>query len=160
MKVLMVCLGNICRSPLAEGILRHKFGLHQIRGLVDSAGTAAYHAGERPDPRSAEIARKHGIDLSGQRARQFRTQDFDRFDRIYAMDQSNLRDILSLARNEADRKKAGLILNMAHPGSNLEVPDPYYGGDEGFSRVYKLLDHACDGIVAAASSGLKEHPKP
>ena len=105
----MVCLGNICRSPLAEGILKSKITHLDI--LVDSAGTAAYHIGERPDVRSIEIANKYGIDLMSQRARQFSVNDFDKFDRIYAMDTSNYSNIISLARNEKDRDKVDLILN-------------------------------------------------
>jgi protein-tyrosine phosphatase len=150
MKVLMVCLGNICRSPLAEGILKHKFKQANIAGLVDSAGTAAYHAGERPDPRSMEIAGRHGIDISGQRARKFRKEDFDRFDLILVMDRSNYRDILAQARNASDKNKVKLILNMAYPGEDMQIPDPYYGGEEGFQNIYKMLDLACDKIVEQA----------
>lgn len=140
-QVLMVCLGNICRSPLAEGILQSKVDATKIR--VDSAGTAAYHVGELPDNRSIEVARKHGIDLSGQRARKFTRKDFDIFDVIYAMDLSNYNSILDLARNEADQKKVHLILNEVYPKANREVPDPYYGGSEGFEQVFQLLDEAC-----------------
>ncbi len=147
MKVLMVCLGNICRSPLAEGILKHKFGQHGIQGEVDSAGTAAYHAGEKPDSRSIDIARKNGIDISKQRARKFETADFDRFDRIYAMDRSNYANLMEQARTPADENKIQLILDLIHPGSHLEVPDPYYGGRDGFSHVFHLLDKACNRMV-------------
>ena len=144
-KILMVCLGNICRSPLAEGILKSKITHLDI--LVDSAGTAAYHIGERPDVRSIEIANKYGIDLMSQRARQFSVNDFDEFDRIYAMDTSNYSNIISLARNEKDRDKVDLILNEINPRSFQSVPDPYYGGDNGFQNVYEMLDEACDIIV-------------
>ncbi len=144
-KILMVCLGNICRSPLAEGILRSKITHLDI--LVDSAGTAAYHIGERPDVRSIEIANKYGIDLTSQRARQFSVNDFDEFDIIYAMDTSNYSNIISLARNEKDRDKVDLILNEINPRSFQSVPDPYYGGDNGFQNVYEMLDEACDIIV-------------
>jgi len=140
-QVLMVCLGNICRSPLAEGILQSKVDATKIK--VDSAGTAAYHVGELPDKRSIEIARKHGIDLSSQRARKFTRKDFDIFDVIYAMDLSNYNSILDLARNEADQKKVHLILNETYPNENREVPDPYYGGSKGFEQVFQLLDEAC-----------------
>jgi|UniRef100_UPI004047B87A protein-tyrosine phosphatase len=140
-QVLMVCLGNICRSPLAEGILQSKVDATKIR--VDSAGTAAYHVGELPDNRSIEVARKHGIDLSGQRARKFTRKDFDIFDVIYAMDLSNYNSILDFARNEADQKKVHLILNEVYPKANREVPDPYYGGLEGFEQVFQLLEEAC-----------------
>ena len=144
-KILMVCLGNICRSPLAEGILRSKITHLDI--LVDSAGTAAYHIGERPDVRSIEIANKYGIDLTSQRARQFSVNDFDEFDIIYAMDTSNYSNIISLARNEKDRDKVDLILNEINPRSFQSVPDPYYGGDNGFQNVYEMLDEACDIII-------------
>jgi len=144
-KILMVCLGNICRSPLAEGILKSKTTHLDI--LVDSAGTAAYHIGERPDVRSIEIANKYDIDLTSQRARQFSVNDFDEFDRIYAMDTSNYSNIISLARNEKDRDKVDLILNEINPRSFQSVPDPYYGGDNGFQNVYEMLDEACDIIV-------------
>ncbi len=141
----MVCLGNICRSPLAEGILRSKVDPAKVE--VDSAGTAAYHVGEAPDLRSIMIARKHGINISKLMGRQFEVADFDRFDHIYAMDRSNYQNILALARNDEDRKKVDLILNELKAGSNQEVPDPYYGGDEGFEQVYRLLDAATDNLV-------------
>lgn len=138
----MVCLGNICRSPLAEGILKSKVDPSQV--FVDSAGTAAYHVGELPDPRSIEVARKHHIDLTDQRARKFTASDFDNFDHIYAMDQSNYHNILSLAKNEQHEGKVMLILNESYPGEDREVPDPYYGGDQGFENVYAMLDEACE----------------
>ena len=144
-KILMVCLGNICRSPLAEGILKSKTAHLDI--LVDSAGTAAYHIGEKPDIRSIEIANKYGIDLSNQRARQFSINDFDDFDKIYAMDTSNYSNIISLARDESDRDKVDVILNEINPESFQSVPDPYYGGATGFQDVYDMLDKACDKIV-------------
>ena len=141
----MVCLGNICRSPLAEGILKAK--TNHLDVVVDSAGTAAYHVGEKPDIRSIEIANKYGIDLTSQRARQFSVNDFDEFDKIYAMDSSNYANIISLARDEKDRDKVDVILNESNPKSFQSVPDPYYGGDNGFQDVYDMLDKACDKIV-------------
>lgn len=146
-RILMVCLGNICRSPLAEGILQNKANKAGVSIEVDSAGTAAYHAGERPDIRSQEIARKHGIDLSKQRARKFVTADFDTFDLIFVMDQANYADVIAKARHDQDINKVSLILNKAFPGSNRQVPDPYYGGKDGFQHVYNLLDSACDTII-------------
>ncbi len=143
----MVCLGNICRSPLAEGILQHKINKKGVSVKVDSAGTAAYHVGEPPDCRSQEVARKNGIDLSNQRARKFSTADFDRFDKIYAMDRSNYRDLLGMARNQNDKEKVEMILNVVYPGENRQVPDPYYGGNDGFEQVFRMLDEACDIIV-------------
>jgi len=144
-KILMVCLGNICRSPLAHGILASK--LDSENYFVDSAGTAAYHVGEQPDKRSIEVAKKYGIDISHQKARKFTVKDFDSFDFIYAMDKSNYQNILSLARNEADKQKVQLILNEIYPQENLEVPDPYYGGTDGFENVYKMLEKACTKII-------------
>lgn len=145
-KVLMVCLGNICRSPLAEGILKHK--APQERITVDSAGTSNYHIGEQPDRRSVAIARKYGIDITDQRGRQFSVSDFGEFDLIYAMDRSNYNNILALAPDEDSRSKVHLILDEIYPGEHMDVPDPYYGGDQGFDHVYKMLDQACDKIIA------------
>ena len=141
----MVCLGNICRSPLAEGILRNK--TQNLDIYVDSAGTASYHVGNLPDSRSIKIANKNGIDLTDQRARQFSEKDFDDFDKIYAMDTNNYSNIISLARNQSDRDKVDVILNELTPKSYDNVPDPYYGGGDGFQIVYDMLDKACDAIV-------------
>ncbi len=147
MKIIMVCLGNICRSPLAEGILKEKARARGLEITIDSAGTAAYHAGERPDRRSQQIARKHGIDISQQRARQFQVADFDLFDKIYVMDINNFEDIVSLAGSEKEAEKVELILNTIYPEKNLSVPDPYYGGNNGFEKVYRMLDASCEKIV-------------
>lgn len=144
----MVCLGNICRSPLAEGILQIKAKQHNLSIEVDSAGTAAYHVGNLPDKRSIEVANKHGIDLTSQRARQFSASDFQDFDVIYAMDTENYNNILKLASSKVDEEKVKLILNEIEPNSNSSVPDPYYGGDEGFENVYQMLNLACDKIIS------------
>lgn len=141
----MVCLGNICRSPLAEGILKSKVYLHKT--FVDSAGTGAYHVGEKPDPRSISIANIHGIDITNQKARQFSVKDFEKFDLIYVMDQSNYENVIALARNEDDKAKVKMILNEVFPDEDLDVPDPYNGGDFGFKNVYNMLDQACDVIA-------------
>jgi len=141
----MVCLGNICRSPLAEGILKSKVYLHKT--FIDSAGTGAYHVGEKPDPRSISIANIHGIDITNQKARQFSVKDFDNFDLIYVMDQSNYENVIALARNEDDKSKVKMILNEVFPEEDLDVPDPYTGGDFGFKNVYNMLDQACDVIA-------------
>lgn len=141
----MVCLGNICRSPLAEGILKSK--TQNLDVYIDSAGTASYHVGNLPDSRSIEIANKNGIDLTDQRARQFSEKDFDDFDKIYAMDANNYSNIISLARNQSDRDKVDVILNELNPKSYDSVPDPYYGAGDGFQIVYDMLDNACDAIV-------------
>ena len=145
MKILMVCLGNICRSPLAEGILKHK--TQNLDVFVDSAGTASYHVGNLPDSRSIEIANKNGIDLTEQRARQFSEKDFDNFNKIYAMDTHNYANIISLARNQSDRDKVDVILNELNPKAFESVPDPYYGEGDGFKIVFEMLDRACDNIV-------------
>ena len=141
----MVCLGNICRSPLAEGILKHKTRNKKI--FVDSAGTASYHIGKLPDSRSIEIALRYGIDIRNQRARQFSETDFDNFDKIYVMDTHNYASILSNARNQSDRNKVDLILNEIYPKSFKSIPDPYYGDGDGFQKVYDMLDEVCD-IIA------------
>ena len=147
MKILMVCLGNICRSPLAEGILSHK--TKHLNVSVDSAGTAAYHVGELPDKRSIEIASKYNINLRNQRARQFSRQDFEDFDIIYAMDTSNYAHLISLSETKEEQEKIRLILNEITPLACESVPDPYYGVGNGFQIVYDMLDKACDKIVSS-----------
>ncbi len=144
-KILMVCLGNICRSPLAEGILKSKAITKQV--LIDSAGTGSYHIGELPDPRSIAVAKANGIDITNQRARKFVVEDFDAFDIIYVMDAYNYDAVVKLARNEEDKAKVAFILNEVFPNENLDVPDPYSGGDYGFKNIYKMLDEACEIIV-------------
>lgn len=144
-KILMVCLGNICRSPLAEGILKSK--LPQNLFTIDSAGTANYHTGNPPDNRSIRIGRKYGIDISNLKGRQFEVSDFDTFEMIYVMDESNFKNVIKLARSEEDRAKVQFILNEIYPNQNYDVPDPYYGGNEGFENIYKMLDEACDKIA-------------
>ena len=144
-KVLMVCLGNICRSPLAEGILKSKVFSHKT--FFDSAGTGAYHVGEKPDRRSISVATSNGIDISNQKARKFSIKDFDEFDFIYVMDQSNYDNVVMLARNNEDEMKVKMILNEVFPTENLDVPDPYFGGEFGFKNVYNMLEEAC-GIIA------------
>ena len=132
----MVCLGNICRSPLAEGILKSKLAEDRFR--VDSAGTAGYHIGHSPDPRSIEIAAKNGIDISNQKARKFIAEDFRKFDKIFVMDRSNLANVNQLAVSEQDKSKVALLIE------NDEVPDPYYGNQDGFKKVFDLIDQACE----------------
>ncbi len=145
-RILMVCLGNICRSSLAEGILKSKINSEAV--FVASAGTSDYHFNENPDERAIAIAKENGIDISTQQSRKFIVKDFDDFDTIYVMDKSNYSDVLRLARNNEDKKKVKLILNEAFPERDREVPDPYYGGDKGFVDVYKILDMACDVIAS------------
>jgi protein-tyrosine phosphatase len=144
-KILMVCLGNICRSPLAEGILRSKLASSTF--TIDSAGTASYHIGNAPDKRSVAVANKYGLDISNLRGRQFTVSDFDIFNSIFVMDESNFDNVCSLARNEEDIGKVKLILNEVYPNQNYSVPDPYYGGNEGFENVFKMLDEACSLIA-------------
>lgn len=146
----MVCLGNICRSPLAEGILKSKLSRTDI--VVDSAGTGAYHINKKPDHRSIAIAKINNIDITNQRAREFMVKDFDKFDLIYVMDNANYQDVISMARNQQDIAKVKMILNEVFPNENLDVPDPYLGGDFGFKNVYKMLDEACDVIAKKINS--------
>lgn len=148
-RILMVCLGNICRSPLAEGILREKTNKLGIPVFIDSAGTSNYHIGEHPDKRTIANAFKNGVDVSKLKARQFKVSDFDEFDTIFVMDSSNYTNVIELARNKKDIEKVELILNRIHPKSNMAVPDPYFGGEEGFQTVFNLLDKACDTIASS-----------
>jgi protein-tyrosine phosphatase len=141
MKILMVCLGNICRSPLAEGILTNMLEEKSIEWFVDSAGTSSWHIGAPPHKGSQNVAKKNGIDISRQQARQFSIEDFDNFDLILAMDSENYNNLISMARDEEDKKKLKLILNYSHPGMNMAVPDPYITG--AFDEVYLLLYNVC-----------------
>ena len=144
MKILMVCLGNICRSPLAEGILKSKLSNYFE---IDSAGTIAMHQGKLPDSRSISTAREHGIDITDQRSRPITKSDLDSFDLIFCMDEENYFNVLNLADSEIQKSKVHLILEFAGMGRN-EVPDPYYGGISGFEKVYGMLDEAADKIAA------------
>jgi protein-tyrosine phosphatase len=147
MKVLMVCLGNICRSPLAHGILEHKINQLNINATVDSAGTNGFHDGELPDPRSIAKANEYGIDITYQTSRQITKSDLDNFDLIYVMDASNYNNVIALCENNSQKEKVRMIMNELEPGKNISVPDPYYGGAEGFENVYQMLDAACDAII-------------
>lgn len=145
MKLLIVCLGNICRSPMAEGILRKKISDKKLNIQVDSAGTANYHIGETPDSRAISTSKSYGIDISKLRGKQFVESDFDYFDRIYAMDTSNFNNILRLARNESDKNKIHYFLKDGAKG--LDVPDPWFGELDGFYPVFELIDKAADKIL-------------
>jgi len=146
MKILMVCLGNICRSPLAEGILRNK--TKHLKITIDSAGTANYHIGASPDARVVQIADKYNINLRSQKARQFSKDDFKNFDLIYAMDSNNYKDLLSMTKNQNEKEKIHMILNEINPNLFNSVPDPYYGDENDFQEVYNILDKVCDKIVS------------
>lgn len=149
MNILMVCMGNICRSPLAEGILKKKLADHNIKKevIVDSAGMESFHIGDSPDCRAQQIAKKYGIDISAHRARLFQKKDFDSFDKIYVMDSMNYRDVLYFARNESDKEKIDFLMNELFPGTNKSVPDPWYGGMEDFEIAYQMINSVCKNIV-------------
>ncbi|MFT3793919.1 low molecular weight protein-tyrosine-phosphatase [Flavobacterium sp.] len=152
-KILMVCLGNICRSPLAEGLLASKLPKDQF--LVDSAGTGHWHVGKQPDSRSIDVAKRNGLDISGQRGKLFSVSDFDAFDYIYVMDSTNYDDVLRMAKSDEHKAKVKMILNELFPGENVDVPDPYYGLANGFDNVYQMLNETCDII---AKKLMAQHP--
>lgn len=152
MKILMVCLGNICRSPLAEGILQHKAWQAGLKWSVESAGTSGFQKGEEPHPLSQKVARQKGIDISQQRARKFEAQDFERFDKIYAMSQDIIDDMKHIAKNKFDEKKVELLLNESFPGKNMDIPDPWFGLEPGFHQTYKIIEEACDAIIKKYSA--------
>jgi protein-tyrosine phosphatase len=147
MKILMVCLGNICRSPMAEGIIRHKLNERGLKATIDSAGTGGWHAGESPDPRAIQTMQQHGIDISKLVARQFKKNDLGHFDLILAMDETNHVDIIDLVTDMKDKEKVKLILDYSAIHKGCSVPDPWYGGDEGFEAVYQMLDEACEQVI-------------
>lgn len=155
MKILMVCLGNICRSPMAQGILENKLQQEGLENevLVDSAGTSDFHIGDPPDHRATSKSKEHGVEIDSYRGRQFVQADFDEFDRIFAMDFSNYENILQLSRGNEDEQKVEMILNLLHKGENRSVPDPYFGGEQGFEDVYQLLNAACDILMDQIKSG-------
>lgn len=142
--ILMVCLGNICRSPLAEGIFEQQ--LSDKGFTIDSAGTSGHHQGEKPDHRSVAIAQKYGIDIADQRSRHFQFVDFDTFDHIFVMDKSNLRNVLAIARTEEDKNKVSMIMDLTDQ-KGVDIPDPYYGGDHGFENVFSMLTQACEQFI-------------
>jgi protein-tyrosine phosphatase len=146
-KILFVCLGNICRSPLAEGIMQKLISDKNLTIEIDSAGTSNFHVGETPDYRTVLNAKKHGVDLTPLKARQFSSKDFDEFDAIYVMDKSNMTNVLALAKNKEQEQKVELFLNTLFPNQNMEVPDPYFGGEEGFEDVFNLVYSACEKMI-------------
>ena len=155
MKILMVCLGNICRSPLAEGILQHKASESGLYWRVESAGTNHYHTGEPPHPLSQKVAKLNGIDICNQRARRFVAEDFEVYDKIYALAGDVLDDIRRMAKKKMDESKVDLLMNELYPGMNMDVPDPYYGAERGYHEVYKMIDAVCDAIINKYSSATK-----
>ncbi|HNR17113.1 MAG TPA: low molecular weight protein-tyrosine-phosphatase [Chitinophagaceae bacterium] len=147
MKILMVCLGNICRSPLAEGILQEKAFKAGLSWSVESAGTNSYHTGEPPHPLSQKVAKLNGIDISQQRARRFKADDFDIYDKIYALADDVMEEMKKIARNKFDAAKTNLLMNELYPGKNMDVPDPWYGPEPGYHEVYKMIDQVCEKII-------------
>lgn len=144
MKILMVCLGNICRSPMAEGVMRQKISKYNLEAEVDSCGTADYHIGDSPDHRAVKTLKNYDIDIYQHLGRQFSVDDFDLFDLIFAMDSSNYSNLIAMARNETDREKIKLLMDEKYPGQQKVVPDPYYGGLENFEETYLLVNEACE----------------
>ncbi len=142
----MVCLGNICRSPLAEGILQQKINKLHLNWTVDSAGTAGYHVGEAPHHLSIKVALHNSIDISKQQCRKFVKEDIKNFDKIFVMDEENYKDVKQICGNNWDENKVDLLLNVLYPNENKNVPDPWYGKEDGFHKVYKMIDEACDKI--------------
>ncbi len=152
-RILMVCLGNICRSPMADGLLRRKVIENKLDVYVDSAGTANYHLGKQADERMRQTAKANQTNIDELRARQFTVADFGLFDKIYAMDEENYANIISLTQNPSDKLKVTLLLNELYPGENRAVPDPYYGTEKDFQEVYQLLDHATDVVLSKIKNG-------
>ena len=146
-RILFVCLGNICRSPLAEGILRHKAEKNGLKLKIDSAGTGNWHAGQHPDKRATKIGKERGVDISKLVARQITEDDFENFDKIYVADAEVYDGVVELALNREQKLKVDYIMNLVHPDLNMPVPDPYYGGEEGFEKVFDMLDKSCDAII-------------
>jgi protein-tyrosine phosphatase len=147
MKILMVCLGNICRSPLAEGILHHKVQQEGLSWIIDSAGTNGYHVGEAPHRLSQKVALLNGIDISHQRSRRFTAADFREYDKIYAMAEDVIEEMQRIARKDFEATKVDLLMNELHPGRNMDVPDPWYGTEPGYHEVFAMINQACDKIV-------------
>jgi protein-tyrosine phosphatase len=149
MKILMVCLGNICRSPLAEGILQHRAWEAGLQWSVESAGTNGYHTGEPPHRLSQKVAKLNGIDISQQRSRKFVPEDFERFDMIYAMAEDVVYEMRRIAGNRFRAEKVDLLMNILHPGQNRDVPDPWYGAEPGYHEVFQMIDEACTHLIAS-----------
>ena len=147
MTILMVCLGNICRSPLAEGILKEKCKKAGLSWKIESAGTNGFHNGEAPHYLSQKIARINNIDISNQQSRKFVKQDFERFDKIYAMAEDVIDEIKQIGKDQYISTKVNLLMDEVYPNQNKEVPDPYYGAEDGYHSVYNMIEIACDEII-------------
>ncbi len=147
MKILMLCLGNICRSPIAEGILKYKISKEGLNWQVDSAGTNGYHIGEAPHRLSQKVSSENGIDISNQRSRLFIPDDFEKFDKIYAMANDVIAEMKYLSKEKFDKSKVDLLMNEYNPGSNLDIPDPWYGPEAGYHQVYDLIEKACEALI-------------
>jgi len=154
MKILMVCLGNICRSPLAEGILQQKAEQAGLQWIIDSAGTNGYHIGEAPHKLSQKVALMNGIDISQQKARRFTAADFKHFDKIYALAEDVMEEIKWIAKKDFIPAKIDLLMNELYPGKNMDVPDPWYGPEPGYHEVFELIDAACSKIIEKHRSPL------
>ncbi|MDY0342470.1 MAG: low molecular weight protein-tyrosine-phosphatase [Lentimicrobium sp.] len=146
-KILMVCLGNICRSPLAEGVMRKKLTENNIQGMVDSCGFESFHVGDAPDPRAIRVAWENGLDISDLKTRLFKQEDFDIFDHIFVMDSGNYRDVSRISRKEADMKKVDYLMNLIYPGKNIPIPDPYMGDMEDFRETLNMASQAADAMI-------------
>ncbi|MEO5562699.1 MAG: low molecular weight protein-tyrosine-phosphatase [Chitinophagaceae bacterium] len=157
MKILMVCLGNICRSPLAEGILQQKAFDAGLAWSVESAGTNGYHTGECPHPLSQKVAKINGIDISKQRSRKFVAEDFEQYDKIYALAGDVMDEIRRIARNKYNPEKVDLLMNELYPGKDMDVPDPWYGPEPGYHDVYKMIDAVCGKIIEKYSIDNKQY---
>lgn len=150
MNVLFVCTGNICRSPLAEGILREKYRQKGISATVDSCGFESFHIGDPPDPRAQKIAKRNGIDISGLRARLFSRNDLESFDKIFVMDRGHYHSIMRYTNTEEERRKIDFVQNVVYPRQDKPVNDPYYDDITAFETVYDQLNEACDAIANQA----------
>jgi protein-tyrosine phosphatase len=147
MKILMVCLGNICRSPLAEGILQDKINKIGLNWMVESAGTAGYHIGEAPHHLSQKVSKQNGIDISHQQCRKFVREDIIRFDKIFVMDMNNYNDVEKICGADWNKTKVDLLLNLSYPNENKNVPDPWYGKEDGYHKVFKMINEACEKLI-------------
>jgi protein-tyrosine phosphatase len=147
MKILMVCLGNICRSPLAEGLLAKKATKAGLFWQVDSAGTNGFHIGQPPHHFSQKVALQNGIDISKQKSRLFIAEDFEKYDKIYAMADEVVEEMKYIAKDKFDKSKVDLLMNELHPGCNKDIIDPWYGSEDGYYQVYHLIDAACEALI-------------